>query len=197
MCISICRDKGGNTLTDQEIVQLLSNRDEVGLAHLAKKYERLVLHIVKTILGTNINDIEECINDTYLRVWINIDRFDFEKASFKTYLKVIARNMAINKLRTVAKKESKIIPLDYSEAAQDYIEEKHNVEGTVILKEDVKRLNHIIVNLKKKDKEIAIRKFFYLQSSKDIAKAMNMTVTAIDSRISRLRSKIQEEFKKE
>lgn len=184
-------------MTDQEIVQLLSNRDEVGLAHLAKKYERLVLHIVKTILGTNINDIEECINDTYLRVWINIDRFDFEKASFKTYLKVIARNMAINKLRTVAKKESKIIPLDYSEAAQDYIEEKHNVEGTVILKEDVKRLNHIIVNLKKKDKEIAIRKFFYLQSSKDIAKAMNMTVTAIDSRISRLRSKIQEEFKKE
>lgn len=183
-------------MTDQEIVQLLLNREEIGLTYLSKKYERLVLHIIKTVLGSNKSDIEECLNDTYLKIWNTIERYDFQKASIKTYLKVIARNTAINKLRAVASRADKMIPLDYSEAAKDYIEQRHTVEENVIFKEDVKRLGKIVDELKKKDREIAIRKFFYMQSSKEIAKAMHMTVTAVDSRISRLRVKMKEEFRK-
>jgi RNA polymerase sigma-70 factor (ECF subfamily) len=51
--------------------------------------------------------------------------------------------------------------------------------------------------LNKKDHELVIRRYFYLQSSKDIAIAMKMTVTAVDSRLSRLRNKMKQDFEKE
>ncbi len=63
-------------------------------------------------------------------------------------------------------------------------------------KESLQLLNQVIGNLNKKDHELVIRKYFYLQSSKDIAAAMKMTVTAVDSRLSRLRNKMKLEFDK-
>lgn len=188
-------NKGGNKLTDQEIVQLLWKKQECGLTHLAVKYEKLVLHIIKTILGTNNRDVEECLNDTYLKIWNHIERFDFDKASLKTYIKVIARNTAINRLRSISVKETPIIPMDYSEAAKDYMENNHSLEGSLIKKEEVRQLKDCIDRMKKKDRELLIRKFFYLQSSKEIAKVMHMTVSAVDSRISRLRVKLKDEMK--
>jgi len=67
----------------------------------------------------------------------------------------------------------------------------------VFLKENIQLLNEIIGRLNKKDHELVIRRYFYLQSSKDIAIAMKMTVTAVDSRLSRLRNKMKQDFEKE
>ena len=67
----------------------------------------------------------------------------------------------------------------------------------VFSKEDLRLLNILIKNLKSKDQELIIRKYFYLQSSKHIAKSMNMTVTAVDSRLSRTRKALQSEFERE
>ena len=39
-----------------------------------------------------------------------------------------------------------------------------------------------------------LRRYFYLQKSKDIAAAMNMSVTAVNSRLSRLKNKIRKNY---
>ena len=83
-------------MRDKKIVKLIENRDEEGLRTLTEKYEKLLVYIATGILGNNNEDIEECVNDTYMKVWKHIDAFDFERASFKTYLSVIVRNTAIN-----------------------------------------------------------------------------------------------------
>jgi RNA polymerase sigma-70 factor (ECF subfamily) len=184
-------------LKDEAIVNLIYEKDEVGLQKLAEKYEKLLIHIAGSILGNRSRDIEECVNDTYLKLWKHIERYDMEKASLKTYLKVIVRNTAINKLRDLSKREERELPDDISDIAKYYVDHSQNIEGQVFRKENISKLNEIIGQLNKKDQELVIRKYFYLQSSKDIAKAMKMTVTAIDSRLSRLRSKMKQEFEKE
>jgi RNA polymerase sigma-70 factor (ECF subfamily) len=107
------------------------------------------------------------------------------------------RNTAINKLRHLSRREESEFPDDISDIAKYYIDNSQNVEGKVFSKEDIIQLSNIISHLKEIDKELVIRKYFYLQSSKDIAKATKMTVTAVDSKLSRLRSKMKKEFEKE
>lgn len=184
-------------MKDEAIINLIYERNELGLLKLAEKYEKLLFHIAVGILGNRSRDIEECVNDTYLKLWNHIKRYDMEKASLKTYLKVIVRNTAINKLRDLSKREERELPEDISEIAQYYIDHKQSVEGQVFLKESIQLLNEIIGRLNKKDHELVIRRYFYLQSSKDIAAAMKMTVTAVDSRLSRLRNKMKQDFEKE
>ncbi len=184
-------------MTDQEIVELLLMKEEAGLVTLARKYEKLILYIINTILGFNQRDAEECLNDTYMKIWRNIERYDLNKASLKTYIKVIARNTAVNRLRDVSRKNKDIVPLDYSEAAVGYMMEAITLEDHIVLKEDVRRLQLFLQKLKPRDKELIIRKFFYMQSSKQIAKKMSSTVSAVDSKLSRLRVTIQKELGKE
>lgn len=184
-------------MKDQKIINLIIDGNELGFIKLANKYDKLLFYIAKGILGNRIEDVEECVNDTYLKLWRNIDKYDCEKASLKTYLKVIVRNTAINKLRYLGRHENNQISADISDVAKYYADNSQNVEKSIFDKEDIERLNILIKNLKEVDQEIIIRKYFYLQSSKHIAKAMNMTVTAVDTRSSRTRKVLQKEFNKE
>lgn len=184
-------------MKDQKIIDLIIEENEEGFIKLANKYEKLLFYIAKGILGNRTEDIEECINDTYLKLWNNIEKYDSDRASLKTYLKIIVRNTAINKLRDLGRHENNKISNDITEVAKFYIDNNQSVEKQVFSKESMKTLNTLIKELKAKDQEIIIRKYFYLQSSKHIAKAMKMTVSAVDSRTSRTRKNLQKEFKKE
>lgn len=183
-------------MKDEAIVKLICEKNELGLLKLADKYEKLLIHIATGILGSRSRDIEECVNDTYLKIWKHMEQYDMEKASLKTYLKVIVRNTAINKLRDLSRHEEREFSEDVSDIARYYIDHRQNVEHQIFTKENMKQLNGIIGQLSKKEQELVIRKYFYLQSSKEIAKATKMTVTAIDSRLSRLRNRMRLEFEK-
>lgn len=161
---------------------------------MAEKYEKLLIYIATGILGNHVRDIEECVNDTYLKFWRNAESYDMNQASLPTYLKVIVRNTAINKLRDLKRHEDKLYVEDVSDIANAVTDHNQNIENQMVRKENVKKLNAVIASLPEKDRELVIRKYFYLQSSKIIGKAMNMTVTAVDSRLSRLRTKVKNVF---
>ena len=67
----------------------------------------------------------------------------------------------------------------------------------MIFQEEVQALSNILKELKKKDKEMVIRRFYYLQSTRQIAAAMKMSENAVDSKLSRLRRKMKKKYEKE
>lgn len=88
--------------------------------------------------------------------------------------------------------------MDESDTIQsEYIDYRQNLEQKVIFQEEVQTLNQILHELRHKDKELVLRRFYYLQSTKQIAAAMEMSENAVDSKLSRLRRKIKRRFKKE
>lgn len=182
---------------DNEIVELLKKKDQRSIELIAEKYERLIRYIAVTILKNRETSVEECINDVYLNIWTHGGQFDFEKASFKTYLKAITRNAALNHLRKLKRLEE-LEGMDEADTLQsEYIDYSQNVEQQMIFREEVQALNRILSELKKKDKELVLRRFYYLQSTKHIAAAMGMSENAVDSKLSRLRKKIQKRYEKE
>ena len=181
-------------MTEEEIVERIKNQDEAGLPLLAEKYEKLLVYIISGILGNRVDDIEECVNDTYLKFWKNVSCFDFERASLATYLKVIARNTALNRLRDIQRHEERRYEEDISAFADTCADGRQNLENQVLRNERIVHLNAVIHELPEKERELMLRKYFYLQSSKTIAKAMKTTVNAVDTKLSRLRAKMRSEF---
>ena len=161
-------------MTDERILKLLINKDEKALYKLSGKYDKLLSYIISNIVGNRPEDVEECLNDTYFKVWKNAHKIDLKKASLKTYLKYVARNTAINRIRDISK----------------------GPEDRAMIEEDVNLLKNILDDLKPREKELVIRKYFYIQSSKVIAQEMNMEVTTVDSYLSRLRKKMKKEFQR-
>lgn len=185
---------------DHDIVKLLMKKDQKAIALIEERYEKLIRYIAGTVLANRESAVEECINDVYLKIWMHGADYDYKKASFKTYIKVITRNAALNHLRKARTQETYEAYED-SESGdsllEGYIDHHSNPEERAVRKEEVQLLEEILRNMKKKDRELVIRRFYYLQSSRQIALAMKMTENAVDSKLSRLRKKIRTRFEKE
>ncbi len=184
-------------MPDGDIIELLEMRDEKAIALIVERYEKLIRYISVTILGGREESVKECMNDVYLKLWTHGSEYDYEKALFKTYLKAITRNTALNYLRKLKRLEE-LEGFDESDTIQsEYIDYTQNLEQKMIFQEEVQALSNILKELKKKDKEMVIRRFYYLQSTRQIAAAMKMSENAVDSKLSRLRRKMKKKYEKE
>lgn len=183
-------------MTDERILKLLINKDEKALYKLSGKYDKLLSYIISNIVGNRPEDVEECLNDTYFKVWKNAHKIDLKKASLKTYLKYVARNTAINRIRDLSKDEIMLEHGDAEEMLKNYVSISKGPEDRAMIEEDVNLLKNILDDLKPREKELVIRKYFYIQNSKVIAQEMNMEVTTVDSYLSRLRKKMKKEFQR-
>ena len=81
-------------MDDQMIVELYWQRSSDAIAETAKKYGSYCHRIAYNILAST-EDSEECVNDTYLKVWDSIP--PNRPNRFAAYLGKITRHLALNR----------------------------------------------------------------------------------------------------
>ena len=81
-------------MDDTRLIALLFQRAEQAIDALQEKYGRLCRSIAQHILS-DTRDVEECVNDAYLRVWNAIP--PERPASLSAYLARITRNIALDR----------------------------------------------------------------------------------------------------
>lgn len=85
-------------MTDNEILDSIYENAVEGMTLLIDTYADLVYKVVYEVLSDvgSQEDIEECISDTFIAFFDNIDDVDSERGSIKGVLGIIARRRAIN-----------------------------------------------------------------------------------------------------
>lgn len=81
-------------MDDNKIIDLYWKRSESAIAETDKKYGRYCNTIAFNILH-NRKDAEECVNDTYLKVWGAIPTL--RPLKFPAFIGRITRNLSLNK----------------------------------------------------------------------------------------------------
>ena len=181
-------------LSDEDIVDLLFSRSEEGLFQLQAKYGHTCLRIAPNVLH-NHQDAEECVNDTYLKIWESIP--PNRPASLLSYALTVVRRIALN--RREHDSAAKRIPLEacvpLSELGE-YLEdialpdEAHSDELHRIL-------SAFMDTLSDRDAVIFTRRYWYLDSVRAIAKMSGYTENNIYQRLFVMRGKLREHLIKE
>lgn len=83
-------------MEDSKIIELFFERSEQAIAELSYKYGGVCRKIAFNILN-NLQDVEECVNDTYLGAWNSIPPQN--PNPLVTYICKITRNIALKKYR--------------------------------------------------------------------------------------------------
>lgn len=98
----------------QKIITHLKNREEVGLTLLYDHYSPALYGIAFRILGRK-SFAEDALQQTFLKIWNDIDTYDADKASLFTWMYRIVRNTSIDIKRLKSfEKESKTETIDVS-----------------------------------------------------------------------------------
>lgn len=181
-------------LEDSRIIDLFFARAEQAIEELDKKHGAAVRKTTANILADR-RDVEECVNDTYLGCWNEMppQRPD----PLISFVCRIARNLAVSRLRreTAAKRNAGFdLVLDELE---EFLPSRINVEADYETKELVAAINRFLSGLDYDDRFLFVRRYWFADSVKDIADAMNNRENRVSVRLFRLRGKLRNLLKKE
>lgn len=86
-------------IEELELVNLLIQKDHTALAYLYDHYAPILYSVIVRIV--KMEEVsEEVLQDTFVKIWNNIHSCDLEKARLLTWMISIARNLAIDTLRS-------------------------------------------------------------------------------------------------
>ncbi len=182
-------------MEDKEIIALYNARLEEAIIQTAQKYGGYCYSIAFRILE-NSEDSDECINDTYLRVWNSIP--PQSPSCFQAFLGKIVRNLSINmynKRNTDKHKyDTTALILDELKDCIPANERTEEVIDTLLIRETI---NLFLKDLSDMDKWVFIRRYWYAESIRDIAKALDFTENQTRVLLYRLRIKLKKRLAKE
>jgi len=118
------------------LIARLQQRDRAAAVELYDRYAGAIYGMVMRIVKKP-EFAEEIVQDTFVKVWNNIESYDRTKGKFFTWIYNIARNEAIDKRRS---KENKALEKTKSMDANVYSVESSNYSETKIEDIGVKQL---------------------------------------------------------
>ncbi len=156
-------------------------------------YSRLHLFIYYYVHSEQV--AEELTSDAFLSVWNNRKQLP-EIRNFKSYLYIIARNLAISYLR----KESGI-KVDLEDSSLEALYQSHNnPETDLISAETMEKLNNAIQTLPEKCRQTYLLVRDHDLKYKEVSEILNLSIKTIESHmslaISKLRTILSNELKK-
>lgn len=170
-------------MQENTVERLLLEKNEQGMDALLLHYGPLMRYIIAPILQ-NPQDREDCLSEVSMRVWEKIGQFDGEKGSFHAWLTAITRNTALN----YARKASGSSAEELSESTPS---PELSPEETLLKKERQEALKTALSRLSYKDRLLFYRKYYYRQSTAQIAAELGMTERAVEGKLYRVKKQLR------
>jgi RNA polymerase sigma-70 factor (ECF subfamily) len=178
-------------MEDSQIIALFFARSEQALRALQDKYGGLCRSVVSNILP-DMRDVDECISDTYLRIWRSIPPQHPQRLD--SYIARVARNAALDRHDyNRASIRNSSLTLAYEEL--EYVLPSH--DGGVDAVAFRTFLNQFLRSQKKDARIMFIRRYWYGDSIQQIAGAFGCGEEKVKSVLFRIRNKLREAMIKE
>lgn len=181
-------------MEDQKIIELFWNRSEQAIEEVTKKYGTKLLSQTYQIL-LNHEDSKECVNDTYLKAWGSIppNRPEYLYA----YLATIARRVAFGILdyRKAKKRTANLV--EFSKELEECLPDPNDYERKLDSQEIGKVMSDFLHTQKVEYRVLFVRRYWYLDSIKELAKKYGMSESKVKSTLFRMRNGLREYLEKE
>ena len=179
-------------MSDQEIIALLSARDEQGLTAMQGRYGSLCIGIMRRLLDSG-EDLKEAENDLWLRVWNSIP--PARPDNLKAYLAKAARNTAIHYLERENARKRKHVSVLLSELSDCVPDPAADRQADAAMLREA--LNGFVRGLPPGEREVFVRRYWYGESIAELQVRTGWTRSRLTSLLLRLRKRLKKHLEKE
>lgn len=172
-------------MDDLELLAGLKNRDQGAFGALLVRYNGMMAYIVRGILA-DPRETEECLAQIRARMWEKLSVYQEERASLATWITAICRNAAYDRLRQLQRQAERTAPLE-----EWMPDPAPSPEELVLRQERREQLKNALSALRDSDRRLFYRKYYYLQSTAQIAAELGLSERAVEGRLYRIRARLQ------
>ncbi|UAY55536.1 RNA polymerase sigma factor [Arachidicoccus terrestris] len=162
---------------ETDLVVSLKKREESAYSYLYDHYSAALYGFILQI--TSEQELaKDILQDVFIKAFQKIDLYDGQKGGLYTWLTQIARNTAIDKLRSKQyQKGQRTFPLDEEKIANS------EEGGTVVPNMDHLGIDKVLVELDETHKKIIDLAYFHGFTQHEIAKEMGMPIGTVKTKV--------------
>ena len=188
--------QNGSTVTDGAWLRLVAERQPEGLAALYDRHAPHLLALARRILG-HAGEAEDVVQEVFVHVWNHASRYDPSRSSVSTWLVLITRSRAIDRLR-----HRQVVDRSHEAAQRDVPPEDHaspdGVEA-VFTRERRERVQRELENLPPEQRQVLEMAFYEGLSQSEIAARADLPLGTVKTRtllaMKKLRSALRSEIR--
>ncbi len=159
--------------------------DDQAFTQLVELYQTPVYRLCYRMLGGNIHDAEDAAQETFMRAYKSLHRYD-AKRSFATWLLSIAAHHCIDLLR---RRRMKLVSLE-TFTGQILPDSNPGPEVQAFQSERQREVQALLEHLSPTDRAAVVLFYWYDYSYEEIAATLALTVSAVKSRLHRARRQL-------
>jgi RNA polymerase sigma-70 factor (ECF subfamily) len=184
-----------DAMTDGALMRQVADRQPAALDALYDRHASTLLALGRRILGS-LSDAEEVLQEVFLHVWNHSGRYDPARSSVSTWLVLITRSRAIDRLRT-----RKVVERTHESSAQGNPVEHASPEGleTVFIHERRERVRSELAKLPAEQRQVLEMAFYQGLSQSEIAAKAELPLGTVKTRtllaMKKLRSALRDEIR--
>lgn len=171
---------------DADFIVLLKNKDPKAFSDVYDLYSKALYGIIFQIIS-NSEEAEDILQNVFLKFWNSFDSYDSNKGKLFTWLVQIARNTALDHLRSRYNQEKKQT-FSHEILKENNISIENNVIDTIGLTNVVNKM---------KEEHILLIELFYYEgfSQEEVSKELNIPLGTVKTRLRKSLLLLREELK--
>ncbi|MBQ2360053.1 MAG: sigma-70 family RNA polymerase sigma factor [Prevotella sp.] len=176
--------------TDEQIIEAVKDGKREGQRLMVSRYGQMVFAMIVRQVTTTM-DAEELTQDTFMRAFNNIDRYDSRRSSLGTWLCRIAYHLTLDFLK---RRQPNIISMDDT---KDISDEQLDTELSSGNEKRIQQLEMLMEELPP-DEQMLLTLYYYEDRTLDECSfIMDTTSHALANRLYRIRKKLYKQLKKQ
>jgi RNA polymerase sigma factor (sigma-70 family) len=161
--------------TEQSIVASLKAKDKEAISTLYDNYAPALYGVILKIVKSE-QSAEDILQEVFVKIWKHADTYDASKGKLFTWLINIARNAAIDHLRSKGYKKE--IPTE-----SNLVHQQSNEENSESLNTDYIGLKEIVEQLDPVNKQIIDLIYFQGYTQAEAAETLNIPLGTVKTKV--------------
>lgn len=175
-----------NKYSEQELVMLLKQRQQSAFSYLYDNYSSALYTVVFNV----VNDetiAADTLQEVFVKIWKQIETYDDTKGRLFTWMMNIARNAAIDTVRSKAFQNSK--------QNNELTENNYFAAGTVQTNTDSIGLKKIVYTLKEEYRTLIELSYFQGYTQDEISKMLDIPLGTVKTRLRTALTQLRQQIK--
>jgi RNA polymerase sigma-70 factor, ECF subfamily len=160
---------------DPSLVRRLKAHEPKAMNDLYDRYGRVAYSLIYRIVR-NSSTAEDLVQETFLRVWNRVQSFDAERGALGAWVLTVARNRAIDYLRSVdGRMEASAIQLDHLERPGIFAK----LDATALVIDRVRRLKSAFEKLTPAQRQVIELAYYEGMSQTEMAERLKQPLGTV------------------
>jgi RNA polymerase sigma-70 factor, ECF subfamily len=169
------------SISDDELMKAVVNRQEDALASIYQRYESLLRTVIMNVIRDE-SEVDDVLHDVLLQVWEQADRYNPNEKGLRGLLVTLARRRAFDRLRRRAAYRRATEGLK-TDVDNPLTFETATMTGEVEVNDLSKLLKRVIQALPEAQKEVINLTFFKGMSQREIAAKRQISLGTVKTRL--------------